>query len=315
MDHSSHPPGNLLGGGQIAAGAALYGLITVGGKYFSNLGFSLYEISLLIGFVPVALAPFLVLKPNWRLDRSSWIFFIGFGLIGGLLQICQFAGVVLGVPVAVVALLLYSQPIWTTFLGRVMLGERITFRKLGAVALALLGILLLVYLDATSLHGGRGQAGLGAALAAGLLLSLWVIWGRRSGLKQQHFVTTTFGYGASSTLWLLLFGILAPGAWHDARLTRLDLSVYSAAWLEVGLYTLLAGILPACLVFAGMRAIEASTAGVLMLLEPVSAAAGAHLLFGEPLTSNVWLGGVCILSANAIILGRTSKLGAAWNDP
>ncbi len=296
--------GTLLGGAQIAAGAALYGLITVGGKYFSNLGFSLYEIALLIAFVPLALAPLLVFKAAWRPEWASWVFFVGFGLIGGLLQIFQFAGVVLGVPVAVVALLLYSQPIWTTVLGRALLGESITARKLAAVSLALLGILLLVDLDAASLQGVRRQAGVVAALAAGLLLSLWVIWGRRSGLKQRHFVGTTFGYGASSTAWLLAFGLLDPTVRLEASLTRFDPSVYIDAWLSVALYTLLAGVLPACLVFAGMRSVEASSAGVLMLLEPVSAAFGAHLLFGEPLTSNVWLGGICILAANAIAISR-----------
>ena len=110
-------------------GAALYGAIAVGGRVFVKLGFSLFEIAITGGlFGALILAPVLLWRPALRIKRRDADIFIAFGLMGAVLQIGQFLGIVLGVPVAIVALLLYTQPLWTVLLGRLWLGEPITRR-------------------------------------------------------------------------------------------------------------------------------------------------------------------------------------------
>ena len=159
----------------IALGASFYGLITVGGKYFADLGFSLYEIAFLIMALALFLLPALCWRPQWRLRLSDWRFFSVFGLIGALLQLGQFAGLVLGLPVAVVAFLLYSQPIFTILLGRLILRETITAPKLIAAGMALAGVAVL-FRPWQSLDS-ESWIGLLAALSSGLWLALWVVWG------------------------------------------------------------------------------------------------------------------------------------------
>ncbi|MFQ5709474.1 MAG: DMT family transporter [bacterium] len=288
----------------ILAAAVFYGLITVGGKYFADLGFSLYEIALLISFSALTLIPVLLFNKKFRIRKAHLAFFIVFGLIGALLQLSQFAGIVLGVPVAVVALLLYTQPVWTTLLGRWLLEERITLKKLFVVPLAVVGILILV----SPFQGPLRPDGLGllAALCAGIFLALWVIWGRSSGLRDQHFVTTTFGYSFFSALWLLVFYPVVHTVIAEVQISRLSFENYLEHWPGVAGYTLLAGLTPACLAFAGMKRVETSTAGILLLFEPVSAAALAYWLFGQPLTANVWFGGGVILLANYLLLKGAS---------
>lgn len=283
----------------------LYGSITVGGRWFAERGLSLFEISLVgVGFTALLLAPVLWWRPDLRLRRRQLGFFVAFGMIGGALQLAQFGGIVAGVPVAVVALLLYTQPIWTVLLGRWILGEAITPRKLLAAALALVGTVVL--LEPFESVGRHPPLGLAAALAAGLFLSLWVIWSRRSGLDGCHAVTTTFGYTGFSALFLLaswpLLRMVAPEG-----LFRLDPRVYSDLAPDVAIYVLVAGLAPALLAMWGMQRVEASVAGILLLLEPVSAALQARWLWGETLDGPVLVGGGLVLLANWVLLRRRPR--------
>jgi len=75
--------------------------------------------------------------------------------------------------------------------------------------------------------------------------------------------------------------------------------------VAVGGFTIFAGVLPNLLAFAGMRKVDASTTGVLLLFEPISAAVLAFIFFNQPLTSNIWLGGGLILFSNYILLRKT----------
>ncbi len=142
--------------GLIAGAAVLYGSVTVGGRLLYGMGFSLY------GDLPLPAGPHLrdpgslgaVAREGGRPARGAPLFvaywLIG-GLIGALLQLSQFGGIVLGVPVATVALLLYTEPVWAIVLGRVLLLEPVTNRKLIAMAATLCGMVVLVQ--------GRGWRG------------------------------------------------------------------------------------------------------------------------------------------------------------
>jgi drug/metabolite transporter (DMT)-like permease len=299
---ASSPPHALA----VLVGSALYGGITVGGRVFQQRGFSLLEISIMGGLFGAPMLLYWIWRqPEWRIRRRDWGFFAAVGVMGTLLQVSQFLSIVLGVPIAVVALLLYTQPVWTVVLGRVWLGEPITAQKLAALVLGAVGIVVL--LGPTGNSGNHSIVGLGAAAVAGLMLSLWVIFGRMSALRGNHPVTTTFGYLATTAIGLLLLGaVMNLGAAPDP-MWRLDLRVFAASWALVIGYTLLANVGPNVLVMWGMAGVEASIAGVLLLLEPLAAAALAWFLFGEAMTGNVWLGGALILGANAALLVRREQ--------
>lgn len=285
------------------AGAAGYGGITVGGRWLSDRGFSLYEISLTgVVFTAIMLAPALLARPRLRLRRGDVPLFLQFGAVGAALQLCQFAGIVMGVPVALVALLLYTQPVWTVLLGRLWLEEPVTPRKLMAAALATAGVVLLF--DPRGAAGSAPVAGLVAALAGGFALSLWVILARISALRGNPAVRTTFGYTSFSAAWLLVLWPLAWLAIPDASMVRLSVAPFLDHWTSVALYTIGANLAPALVAMWGMRRVEASTAGVLLLLEPVSAALLAWPLFGEVLEGNVAAGGALILAANWLLLRK-----------
>lgn len=66
-------------------------------------------------------------------------FFLVFGFFGAIARLCQFGAVVLGVRVAIVVLLLYTQPLWTIAFNKLFLQESITKRKILAMILVLVG--------------------------------------------------------------------------------------------------------------------------------------------------------------------------------
>jgi drug/metabolite transporter (DMT)-like permease len=285
----------------VALGAAGYGAITVGGRLFAQRGFSLFEIALTGAlFGALALLPWMIARSELRPQRRDADIFIAYGLAGATLQLSQFAGIVLGVPIAVVALLLYTQPVWTVILGRLLLQEPITRHKLVALAIAATGMVILI--GPASLAGGPSVLGLWTSMLAGAMLSIWVILARLSALRGNHPFTTSFGYHGGTTIVLLAAWVLFGE--QAGAMGRLDPSVYRAHWALIVGYTIFANIGPNLLVMQGMRGVDASTAGILLLLEPVAAGALAWLIFGESVAGNVWLGGGLILAANFSLVRR-----------
>jgi drug/metabolite transporter (DMT)-like permease len=284
----------------VAIAAILYGTITVGAQFFVNLGLSLYEISVYpLLFISLVLLPFLLFKRQYMITKEMIIFFLIYGLIGALLTITQAGGIVVGVPVAVVALLLYTQPIWTTILGRFMINEQITPRKIIAVFFALAGVILLLKPWDVELVGA--PIGIISALLGGVFLSLWIIWGRKSNINKQHPITAIAGWMGFAVIWLLLLWPVVSLIIPETDITRLSVNFPLEYWIYLAIYGLLARLIPFTLFYRGVQRIQASIAGVIMLLEPVGATIMAAILFIQPIEFNILSGGVLILFSNYII--------------
>ncbi|MBI5884499.1 EamA family transporter, partial [archaeon] len=129
----------------LAISGIMYGTLTVGGQFFSGLGLTLFEIAfyrMLIAFI--FFLSIALVKRKYLIKKEMLPFFAVYGLIGFFLELGQFSGIVLGVPIAIAALLLYSQPIWTVLLGKLLLKEEITRKKVIAVSAAFAGIIILL---------------------------------------------------------------------------------------------------------------------------------------------------------------------------
>lgn len=286
----------------IIIAAIFYGTITVGGQFLANLGLSLYEIALFpVSVIAILMSLIVIYKRKFLIKRGMLRFFIIYGLIGAVLQVTQFGGIILGIPVAVVAFLLYTQPIWTTIIGKVLLQEKITQRKVLTVIIGFMGILVL--LKPWDIENIGNLGGISFALIAGILLSLWVILGRKSGINKQHYITTTFGYAFFSTIWLWLL-LPISSLFIQNSMTRISFSFPVYYWFYVIFFAFLWGIISHPFFYAGVKRVPASIAGVILLLEPVSASLLAALLFGQEITSNIIFGGILILLSNYLIIPK-----------
>lgn len=285
----------------IVVAAIFYGTVVVGGEFFLRKGFSVFEVALYpMLFMTLAVLPVALIKPQYRIPKERIPFFVVYGLIGAFAEFGQFVGLIFDIPVAVVALVLYTQPAWTILLGSTLLGERITARKVASAGLAFAGVTVLLF-GAWGVGTANPVFGFAAALCGSVFVSLWVVWGRKSGINEQHFVTTTIGWGGFTALWLVVLWPVLNRVVADPAVTRLSADFQISHWAYLLLFAIVAGIIPSFCFFKGLRAVDASVAGIILLLEPVSAALLAAIIFGESLSVTTLVGGALILLSNYLV--------------
>jgi drug/metabolite transporter (DMT)-like permease len=285
----------------IAIAGILFGTITVSSQLLTNLGLSLYEISIYTTiFAVLLLTPVVLIKREYLFKRKDIKFFVIYGLIQAFLQIFQMGGVALGAPVAIVAFLLYTQPVYTSIFGKFMLSEKISKRKLLAIIIAIVG--LLVLLKPWDIGTVGSTLGIAFGLLGGIFLSLWVTYGRKSGLNKKHPITSSFGMFSFSLVWLLLF---APFLFLTNNIVIIKFAAYPLEyWIYFLIISFIMFVLPANIFYKGVQKVSASTAGVLLLLEPVSASILASFLFSQAITSNIIFGGFLILLSNYLVVSE-----------
>ncbi|MER6304074.1 EamA family transporter [Kitasatospora sp. NPDC001539] len=192
----------------------------------------------------------------------------------------QYAGLGLGTLITIGA-----GPVLTSLGAHLLLGERLTRRAAAAVLLALGGLALLVAAPAA---GPRPALGAALAVLAGAGQSGLTLWARGGG-------SATAGTGAFLTGLLCLL----PFAAVQGVLPTAGEPAFT------GVALLFLGTVPTLLAyrwyFTGLTAVPGTTASVLVLLEPATAALIGVLFLGEPLTAGVLAGSALLLAAIAAL--------------
>jgi DME family drug/metabolite transporter len=212
-------------------------------------------------------------------------------------QAAYFTAVTLG-GIAVVALVaICSAPLVIAALAPWLLGERLTSRVGGALALGVLGTALLV----ASPSGGattspRFVGGVVLAFLAGLAYALYVLAAKATLRRSAPLATTalTFTIGA-----VLLTPALLWTSEPSSQLARgWPWLLYLGAVATAGAYAIYT---------VGLRRVPASVAGVTTLLEPLTATVLGVALFGERLGAIGALGAVLLLVALGLMTIESSR--------
>jgi drug/metabolite transporter (DMT)-like permease len=167
----------------------------------------------------------------------------------------------------------YTMPVWASLFGWALLDERITARRLAALALALSGLAVLVL--GRGVEVGLGKLpGVGFALAAAILFSLGTVVSKRWPLGLPP---------AAGTAWQIAIGC-APLALGALLFERPDPLGWSAASWWLLLYGGI-GPLGLCYLawFAALKRLPAAAAATGTLLTPMVAVLAAALFLAEPL--------------------------------
>lgn len=223
---------------------------------------------------------------------------IGTGLMFTLFQSAYFAAVrETGLAVATVVTL-GSGPVLIALGARYWMGERLGRGGILAVGGALAGLAVLV------LGGGGGEVrplGVGWALLSAAGYGAMTLRARqlgRRGTGGDPLVTTVWSVGVG-TVCLLPFALVEGLMPHAAEPVRV-------LWLLAYMATVPTALAYA-LYFSGAAAVRAATVSVIMLIEPVGAAAIAVLVLGERLTGPVALGTVLLLTAVGALIAAESR--------
>jgi drug/metabolite transporter (DMT)-like permease len=167
----------------------------------------------------------------------------------------------------------YTMPVWASIFAWIVLGERITVRRLLALAVGFAGLLVLVLGDGLDV-GLAKLPGVGFALAAALLFSLGTVVTKRwpVAMPPASLVAWQTGLGCLP----LLVGALIFDSVDVAAIS-------TQSWLLL----LYGGIAPLGLCylawFAALKRLPASAAAAGTLLTPVVGVLTAALFLGEPL--------------------------------
>lgn len=251
-----------------------------------------------VGFFRLALAVPALLAAGWmalgpgllRVGRRDLGVMALLGAMTALYQLCFFASIrEVGVTVASV-ITLCSAPVLVAVLSAAVLAERPGPRVLGALLLALLGTALLAL--AGPVARASGSVVLGALLALGSALGYAVValTSRRLAGRCHPLQTVALGFSVGAAL---LFVAALP--------VGLVVSYPPLGWVLL----LYLGLVPTALAYvlfvAGLRTVGATAASIATLLEPLTSAALAWLLFGERLGLWGGAGALLLLGAMAVL--------------
>jgi DME family drug/metabolite transporter len=298
----------LLGLLLIAVAAASWGTT---GATMTLLSREAAASALLVGWCRLAVAaPFLVLGAAYvarfgsrPASRRPWPsaadlpLCAALGLAMAAYQVCYFRAVTL-VGVAVAALLaICSAPLLIAALAAVFLGERFTPMVRLSLVMAVAGTALLV-VGPGGLDDIAGQFGLGALLALGAGVSYAVYAVAAKGLLARvaplAVAAITFGLAAV---------FLAPALLAEPAPAR----AVSEGW-PLLLYL---GVGPTAIAYAlftaGLGRVPATAAGIVSLLEPLTATTLGVLVFGERLGAVGGVGALLLLAA-LVVLTRGSRI-------
>lgn len=188
-----------------------------------------------------------------------------------------------------------TAPITILLLSALLLGERITARKALGVALALVGVLLVMGPESL------GSLELGAHVKGDLLVLLSIVmWGLFTVFGKP--ITERLG-ALKVTAWVTVIGALLtlPFGWYEMRasgfsLAHLTLEAWGAlAFLGVG-----CSFLATLLYFVALERAESQKVGVYLYAIPPMTAVVALLYLGEAMTAHLASGAALVLAGVAL---------------
>jgi drug/metabolite transporter (DMT)-like permease len=187
-------------------------------------------------------------------------------------------------PLGDAVLLNYTSPFFTALLAAAVLGERLTARTLGCLAVATAGVACVVGPTGAFLNGGGAAAVVSAFLAAWAYVTVK----RAAATNAPEVIVVVFSAVASLlSLPLMAWRFVAPAGME---------------WGWLGAAAVF-GTVAQTFMTHGYRLAPASSASVLTLITPLAAAMLGILCLGAAPTPGLLLGGALILGAG-VALGR-----------
>lgn len=254
------------------------------------------------GVLAIVTTALLVLLPfGWhgrkRLAASDPLALVSVALCGLAFALYS-VGLLYG-RVAIVVILFFLTPVWSTLLSRVLLGWPITRTRIIVLFLGLAGLVVML--------GAQGGAPVPRNLGEWLGLASGFLWALSTvGIRAR----STAGPAESAC-------VLVAGAWLGAAVLAPILEpvpdpiALGHLWVLVG-WVLVAGLLGVAAAMAGIMwaatRLDPSRVGILLMAEVFVSAVSAALIAGEALSPVEIAGGGLVLLAGAIEVWPRKRL-------
>ena len=245
----------------------------------------------------VLLLPLVTAFGQWSRPRAGHA--LGGALLG--MALVAFNSALQVMPVANAVAIFFVEPFLLTLLSALVLRERIGWRRIGAVAVGLIGALIII-------RPNWAEYGPAAAwpLATATCFACYMLVTRVMSLSGRLFALQ---------FWTSLFAALWIGgliAWGDgAGVATLAASLPRGIEFALAAGLGLIGIAAHQMLAQGLARTEASLVAPMQYLEIVSATALGWLVFGNFPDGPTWAGTAVIIGAGLYVFHRERRLEAA----
>ncbi|ARV47214.1 DMT family transporter [Bacillus inaquosorum] len=234
----------------------------------------------------------LVKKLPWRIHRRDLLLIIGIGIIGNTISIVtQEVGTNLS-SAQMGAIITSSTPAFMVIFARLLLKERLNVKKGISVALATIGVFMIVgngHIDMTNQMGGI------SLLIAALTWALMSVLLKRVPNHYSPIVVTTYSI-------LVAMIILTPFVWMNVNEVHFSQLAHPTIW--GGLLYL--GIVSTACAFIlwnrGLQMLNASSGGLFFFFQPLVGTLLGWLLLGERIGGTFWAGSTLILVGVLLVI-------------
>ena len=200
--------------------------------------------------------------------------------------------------IATALIVFYTFPAWVAIAAVPVFGEHLGMRKVAAIALSGVGLVMLLAAPAEG-DGSIDLIGVGLALVASLCQTGFALVGaggfRSVPPLQSAALLRMFSALIYVVLLLPLLLVLGQGSTITDPLGSPD------AWVLILIAGVIGAAIPAVLIIAGYRRVGPTRGAVLMLVEPVTGMLLAALLLAEQPTPVQLAGGVLVLVGAALV--------------
>ena len=265
----------------IAISAASFGTLAIFGRFLYADGLDIFTMLFLRFGLAASLMTILLFARKESFPRGKILLqLIGMGALGYVGQSFSYLTALKYASAGLVALLLYLYPTFVFVLSVIVLREKVTWLKVTALILALLGTTLTV-----DPEGGQVQ-GILLAMCAALIYSFYIIIGANVMKHVSPVQSSTVIFASAGAV----YGVLMI-------LNGIHLPATNTGWVNVVGIVLVATVIPVVAFLAGLERIGPTNAAMLSTLEPVVTVLLAGWIFEERLKLIIMLGGGLILVA------------------
>jgi len=258
--------------------------------------FTLLNIRLLLGIV--CLGSIVFFKRGFRATRKHvgiilFVGILGFGISLGF----QFTGTKLS-SAANAALVTSASPVFILLFGALILHERVTSARLFALALASIGVLIVVDPRA-ALYGGKAAIGNILLLGAAITWGLYSVLIKKSSKDINIIEVSTYAFIGG---WLFSIPLM---------LMEMKSESIGTVTFPIFLGVLYLGIIATALAMylwnKSLDILEAGLVSLLFFAQPVVGVALGALLLGEVLSTGFWVG-AALIGLGLLIAARSDSV-------
>lgn len=233
-----------------------------------------------------------VTRQSWHIHRRDFPHILAIGVIGYAISIwTQFVGTKLS-SAQMGAMITSATPAFMVLFARLILKEKITFRKGMSTSIAMIGVLCIVGVGDIGKAHQLGGIVLGIAALTWALMSVLI---KQIPRDYSQLVVTTYAIFIATVL-------ITPFAFSQIDQAQIQALSQPAIWSGV----LYLGIVATAAAFflwnKGLQMVDAGSGGLFFFFQPISGTLLAWFFLGEQVGITFWIGALLILSGVFLVV-------------